>query len=135
MRSRMIRALAVLGLLALPGCASTEGNAGERPSARATGLTITVVEPAANSTVALPFEIRVTSNVGLGRVSTGKYHFHFWFDNNTADYNMVEDDHATITAAPTGPHTLHVMLAYPDHSPTGVEVAVPIEIAPGKAES
>lgn len=133
MRRHIFRLIVVIGLVAPTGCASPNSDAGERPASRATGLTLTVVSPTPGETVQVPFEIRVTSNVDLGRVSTGKYHFHFWFDNNTSDYNMIEANSGTVTSAPTGPHTLHVTLNYADHSATGVEVAVKINIAPAQS--
>jgi hypothetical protein len=129
MSHRVLRILAVVALVALGGCATKDTP--NTTASNVAGLTLSVVEPKDGQTVHLPFQIKVKSNEKLGRAATGVYHIHIWFDNNPADYNMIESDTGEITSATAGPHTLHVSLNYANHDPTGVETSVDINIANG----
>jgi len=126
MWSRFLRGFAVVALIVLTGCARSTDH--RTPQVSSGPMTLSIVSPKAGQTVYLPFEVKVKANVPLGNPATGEHHIHIWFDNNRGDYNMFGSDNAEITSASFGPHTVHVSLNNPDHTPTGIETSVEIEI-------
>lgn len=94
-------------------------------------MSVSVSEPTAGSTVALPFSVRVDSSVPLGATSTGRHHVHIWFDGNADNYRVVESDTTQITDLAAGQHTMHVSLRNANHSAAGAETEVSITVTGG----
>ena len=120
---------ALVGVLLLAGCNS-------QPSGPATGtgnngLSVSIVEPVRGALVQLPFQVKFTSSEELGTMSSGKHHVHVWFDDDTANYIMIESDSGKIEKAPAGSHTMHVSLRKADHSPAGAEAELMVTVAGG----
>lgn len=88
----------------------------------------------------MPFSVKVQSSVPLGPTESGLHHVHMWFDDDEADYLVVESDQGQITStdsdwfshkAPSlspGSHTVHVSLRNANHSPAGAETQVTVMI-------
>jgi hypothetical protein len=126
--NRLIHLLAAgLGVVLLAACGSSGAPAGSS-SASGAGMTVTVSEPAANSTVTVPFTVKVSSSVPLGPKESGAHHVHIWFDSDDANYKVVEAETTEITSLAGGAHTMHVSLRNADHSAAGVEVSVPLTV-------
>jgi hypothetical protein len=128
MGTRIIAVLAgVLMLAAACGDGGTAGSGG--------GMTLTIVEPAADSTVTTPFTVRVQSSVPLGPTSSGQHHIHVWFDGNEAQYQVVEADNVEIPSGALSPgqHVIHASLRNANHSAAGVEAEVTVTTTGGGA--
>jgi hypothetical protein len=112
----------------LAACSGTDSSAGGDGN-----LSISVVEPTSGAAVTVPFTVRLNSSVPLGPTESGKHHVHIWFDDNEAQYLIVESDTVQISNAPAGTHTMHVSLRNANHSPAGAEATTPVTIgdAPG----
>lgn len=130
----------VLGLTVLLAMMTTTSLAAcdEAQNADGAGQSLTVVEPVSGANVTLPLRVRLDSSVPLGPTESGEHHVHVWFDDNEADYLIVESDVTQVTTAPAGQHTMHVSLRNANHSAAGVEAAVPVTVgggAPAKPQS
>ncbi|MFB9179416.1 Ig-like domain-containing protein [Dactylosporangium sucinum] len=123
--ARLLPALVLLAPLALAACDSSDGAAG--------GPTVSVLSPADGAQVAAPFTVKVQASVPLGPSGSGAHHVHVYFDDNDADYTIVESDTGQIAKAPPGEHTLHVSLRNANHSPAGAEASIRVVVggAPG----
>lgn len=118
--------LAMMTTTSLTACGQAQdaGGAGD-------GQSLTVMEPVSGATVTLPFRVRLDSSVPLGPTESGKHHVHIWFDDNEADYLIVESDVTQVTTAPSGQHTMHVSLRNANHSAAGVEATIPVTVGGG----
>jgi hypothetical protein len=126
MRLKLALGAAAALMATLTACGGTANSAGGD-----SGLSVTVVEPVSGATVAVPFTVKVDSNVPLGPTESGKHHVHIWFDDNEAAYLVVESNTVQITDAPAGQHTMHVSLRSANHSPAGAEATTPVTIGGG----
>jgi hypothetical protein len=95
------------------------------------GMSIAVVEPAADAEVQVPFTVRVDSSTELGPEESGKHHVHIWFGDDEDNYVVVESDSTEITEAPSGEQTMHVSLRNANHSAAGVEATTKLNIGGG----
>lgn len=120
---RLAPAAAAVLMATITACSGSEGTAAE-----GSDLSLSIVEPASGATVAAPFNVKLESSSPLGPSESGKHHVHIWFDDNEADYVIVESDTVQITDAPAGQHTMHVSLRNANHSPAGKEVTTPLTI-------
>jgi hypothetical protein len=127
---RLAPGAAAVLLATLTACSGSEGTA-----ANGGDLSLSIVEPVSGATVAVPFSVKLESSVPLGPTESGRHHVHIWFDNNEAEYVIVESDSVQITDAPAGQHTMHVSLRNANHSPAGEEVTTPLTIGGGASAS
>lgn len=130
MRLKLALGAAAALMATLTACGGTDSSAGGD-----SGLSVTVVEPVSGAAVAVPFTVKVDSSVPLGPTESGKHHVHIWFDDNEADYLVVESDTVQITDTPAGQHTMHVSLRNANHSPAGAEATTPVTIGGGPGGS
>jgi hypothetical protein len=131
----------VLAPIALVACSNnaTEaaGNSG------GSDQKLSIVEPANDAKVKLPFTVKVKSAEELGATETGKHHVHLWLDDDSENYLVVESDTATVEPgmkatlsgkplglAP-GKHILHISLRNANHSAAGAETEIPIQLESG----
>ena len=130
MIGKHLRLLATAGALAatLAACGAEAPTAGDGDA-----FTVSVSEPAANATVAVPFTVTVASSVPLGTTESGLHHVHVWFDDNENDYQVVEAPSVTISDLTAGPHVVHVSLRNANHSAAGAETEVPITVGASAA--
>jgi hypothetical protein len=124
-------AAAIALTTALAGCGGDGAAAGKSGGA----MSVSVAEPAANATVAVPFTVAVTASVPLGKTESGKHHVHVWFDDNENDYQVVETPTVQITDLAPGNHVLHVSLRNSNHSPAGADTATPITVSGASGSS
>jgi hypothetical protein len=117
---------------ALAGCSGDDAGGSDGG-----GLSVSVTDPAADATVAVPFTVTVQASVPLGPEDSGKHHVHIWFDDNESEYRVVETPTTQITDLPSGPHIMHVSLRNANHSAAGAEtqVALTVSGAPGAPTS
>jgi hypothetical protein len=132
--TRFLRRLA-LGAAAVVLALLTACTGSETTATAGGDQSLTVVAPVSGATVAVPFDVRLESSVPLGPEESGKHHVHIWFDDNEADYMVVESDSVRITDAPSGQHTMHVSLRNANHSPAGEEVTTQVTIGTGAPAS
>lgn len=122
-------ALAV-AVAAVTACGGTDNATGGGDD-----LSIAVVQPVSEASVAAPFPVKLDSSVPLGPSESGKHHAHIWFDGNDADYLVVESDTTQVAKVAPGAHTMHVSLRNANHSPAGPEASIPITVTGGGAPS
>ena len=133
---------ALLAPVALVACGNNENNVTSGDSG-AGDAKLSILSPAKDATVTLPFTVKVKSAESLGPTDSGKHHVHVWLDNDSENYLVVESDTATVSAgmkatlsgkplglAP-GKHVLHVSLRNANHSAAGAEAEVPIDLGSG----
>jgi hypothetical protein len=120
-------ATAVLAFAAatLTACGQDDGSGG---AGQQGGLSVSVVEPAAGAAVSVPFTVRVAASVPLGPTESGRHHVHIWFDDNDADYLVVESETVQITDVAAGSHTMHVSLRNANHSAAGAETQTTVMV-------
>ena len=143
---RRLRAAAavatVLAPVALVACGNNENNVTSGDSG-AGDAQLSILEPAKDATVTLPFTVKVKSAEPLGPTESGKHHVHVWLDSDSENYLVVESDSTTVSAgmkatlsgkplglAP-GKHVIHVSLRNANHSAAGAEAEIPIELGSG----
>lgn len=118
-------ALAAIATVALSGACSAGGDdSSGKP-------TLTISEPAAGTSVTVPFTVRFASSEKLGATSTGLHHVHLYFDDHSDQYLIVESDSVQVTDAPAGQHVLHLSLRNANHSPAGAETQMAITVSGG----
>jgi hypothetical protein len=133
-RLRALAAAVTLVLPALAACDSTGSPSGSGAGGGG-GVTLSVVEPAQNSTMSTPFQLKVATSVSLGTTETGRHHIHVWFDGNEDKYQILYSDTGQIRDVPAGSHTMIVSLRNANHSDAGPRVDVPITVGAGGAPS
>src|SRR5262245_27760825 len=126
MRKFSAIAAAAIATVALSGACSNGASGSDSSDA-----TLTINQPAAGSTVTVPFTVQFASSEQLGGTSTGLHHVHLYFDNNTNDYVIVEGTTVQVTKAPTGQHMLHLSLRNANHSAAGTETQIALTINGG----
>jgi hypothetical protein len=141
-RSRVRIAFAAAALLLAPTVLVACGEDGD---AAASSMTVSVVEPARDAKIGLPFTVKIDAGVPLGPTESGKHHVHLWFDDNANDYLVVESETAEVKGGltatlsgkpmplPPGEHVIHVSLRNANHSPAGADTEIPVQIAAGGA--
>lgn len=95
------------------------------------GATISIATPTAGAEVAVPFDVRLDSNVPLGTPDTGNHHAHLYFDTGTdaADYDIVYGTSWQVTRPLSpGKHTIIAALANPDHSLAGPTQTITVTV-------
>lgn len=117
---------AVLALLAvtMPAACTQEASGGSAP-------TLSVSEPGSNSSVIVPFTLKVDTNVRLGDPASGDYHVHAYFDDKVNEYIVMTGKSTQVMKAPAGEHVLHLSLRNANHSAAGVETSVTLNIGSG----
>lgn len=101
-------------------------------------LSIAFVNPTDGAEVEPGFELQVESNVPLDAPETGERHVHFYYDTdiNSADYQIVYGDSATIDRELTpGEHTIIASLRNADHSDAGPMDEITVTVGEGEASS
>jgi len=128
---RIRAAAAAAALLLFPALLAACGNDGDY--AGAGGMSVSIVEPAKDATVSVPFTVKVDASVPLGATETGQHHVHLWFDDNKDDYLVVESETTEVTDLPQGEHTLHISLRNANHSSAGAEAEIRVRVGTGSA--
>jgi hypothetical protein len=91
---------------------------------------IEITSPADGDTVEGTFDVTFASNEDLGPTDTGLHHVHLFFDGSE-DYEVVESDSYTVDELDEGEHTIKAALANADHSLTGDETEITVDVGGG----
>ena len=104
---------------------SSDSSSGDGSSSQA----IEITSPADGADVeGSGFEVDFASNEDLGPTDTGKHHVHVFFDGSD-DYEVVESDSYTVDEPlDAGEHTIKAALANADHSLTGDEAEITVNV-------
>jgi hypothetical protein len=131
-RTGRVAAVAALAAATLVACGQDGGSGAGGGTGDSGGeLKVSVVEPAKDANVSVPFTLKVQSSVPLGTTASGKHHVHVWFDSNDADYMVVESDSVQVTNLSAGAHVLHVSLRNANHSAAGAETQSTVMVGGG----
>jgi hypothetical protein len=142
-RIRRLRVGAAVATLLAPVVLVACGNNETSTGGGGDSSKLSVVEPAKDAKVSLPFTVKVKSADPLGPTDSGKHHVHVWLDNDSENYLVVESDTATVspgmkatlTGKPLpltpGKHIVHVSLRNANHSAAGADTEVPIDLGGG----
>ena len=127
LRTRSIR-LAVGIVVTTLAIAATACNKGS--SAASGSPTLKIVSPADGASVTEPFALKVSSSVALGAPSTGDDHVHLCFDGANCDteYKLVYGNTFTVNGLSKGKHTIEASLRNADHSDTGVNTSITVDV-------
>jgi hypothetical protein len=92
--------------------------------------TLQIVSPAGGASVTEPFVLKVSSSVPLGAPSTGDHHVHLCFDGASCDteYKLVYGNSFTVNGLSKGKHTIEASLRNADHSDTGVNTTITVDV-------
>ena len=141
--TRRLRVGAALATLLAPIALVACSNAASGDASGSGSSSLSIMEPAKDAHVKLPFTVKVKSAEPLGPTDSGKHHVHVWLDNDSENYLVVESDTATVqpgmkatlTGKPLGltpgKHVLHVSLRNANHSAAGADTEIPIELDSG----
>lgn len=89
---------------------------------------IEITSPADGADVEDGFEVDFASSEDLGATDTGKHHVHLFFDGSD-DYEVVETpSYAVDEPLDPGEHTIKAALANADHSLTGDETEITVNV-------
>ncbi|HMG42422.1 MAG TPA: hypothetical protein VK611_13875 [Acidimicrobiales bacterium] len=91
---------------------------------------IEITSPADGDAVDGTFDVDFASSEDLGPTDTGKHHVHLFFDGSD-DYEVVETPSYTVDELDAGEHTIKAALANADHSLTGDETEITVEVGSG----
>jgi hypothetical protein len=129
-----IAGMAALAALAT-GCAgangdtsTTESESGAAGSSGSEALTITSPEDGAE--VTSPFTLEFDAG-DIGPEETGKDHVHIFVDGEESDYTVVTENTFEIEGLSAGEHTINVTKQHADHSPTGDEAEITVDVTEG----
>jgi len=117
--------------------ASTSGDSSDSSadSGASTGSEpIEITSPSDGDQVGGAFDVAFASSEDLGPTDTGKHHVHLFFDGSD-DYEVVETESFTVDTLDEGEHTIKAALANADHSLTGDETEITVEVGSGGAGS
>jgi hypothetical protein len=91
---------------------------------------IEITSPADGDAVDGTFDVDFASSEDLGPTDTGKHHVHLFFDGSD-DYEVVESESYTVDELDEGEHTIKAALANADHSLTGDETEITVDVGSG----
>lgn len=128
-----------LALVAVAGCgddsAGAEGGGSAGDGSAGGAQEVTITEPADGASVEVPFTLSLNSSVELGTTESGKNHVHLYFDGDDSKYEVIEADSMEITedspaveGLEPGEHELNISLRNADHSPTGFETSIMVDV-------
>ena len=120
-------AVAVLAAGLLAGCGDQSSSGGSSSGSDSPSVSIT--SPKEGDTVGSDFMVKWDSNVSLGDPDTGKHHIHIFVDGATSDYTVVGGSEYEVKGLSPGKHTVDVTLQNADHSPTGAEDEVDVNVS------
>ena len=120
-------AVAVLAAGLLAGCGDQSSSGGSSSGSDSPSVSIT--SPNEADTVGTDFMVKWDSNVSLGDPDTGKHHIHIFVDGATSDYTVVGGSEYEVKGLSPGKHTVDVTLQNADHSPTGAEDQVDVNVS------
>jgi hypothetical protein len=117
------KASVALLLVGATACANNSGASSGSPR-------ISVTSPNDGATVQSPVRLQLSvTGAEIGPPDTGKMHFHVHIDDSD-QYSVVTATTATLPV-PAGEHTLHVVLAQPNHDETDTSTSVTITVSGG----
>jgi hypothetical protein len=133
MKSRTLRGLVAVAVLAATACGAEQADAGTAAS----GTALSIASPARGDTLTLPFTVQLDSSVPLAAPETGENHVHIFFDGDDSEYVLAYGTSVEVTELPAnvlpGPHVLNASLRNADHSAAGVETQVEVVVGTGGA--
>jgi hypothetical protein len=91
---------------------------------------ITIMSPKDGASVTSPFTLKFDAG-DIGPTDSGKDHVHIFVDDEETDYTVVTENTFQIEGLVEGEHTLHVTKQHADHSPTGAEAEVKVNVTGG----
>lgn len=140
LRGAKLVAGAALTVLLAAGCGGGGsggggGYGGGGGDAGAGGKTLEITTPADGDEVDVPFTVELDSSEELGPTDSGAHHVHVFFDDDDAEYLVVEGESVEVADLPEGEHVVNASLRNADHSPAGVETEVAVTVGTGGAGS
>jgi hypothetical protein len=115
----------VAASLAIVATACSNGS-----SAASGNPTLQIVSPADGASITEPFALKVSSSVPLGAPSTGEHHVHLCFDGASCDteYKLVYGNRFIVNGLSKGKHTIEASLRNADHSDTGINTMITVDV-------
>lgn len=115
----------------LAGCGGTDQPTTEAAEdAGGSGEAITILSPEDGASVEAPFTLKFDAG-DIGPEETGKDHVHVFTDGEESDYTVVTENSFRIDGLSEGEHTITVTKQHADHSPTGDEAEITVDVTGG----
>jgi hypothetical protein len=118
----------------LSACGSGSGDV-STGAKKGGGEKVTIISPAAGSSVQMPFMLKWDSTVPLGTTDSGKDHVHVYVDGKTNDYSVVGGTQFQVKNLTPGEHKVEISLQHADHSPVGSKSAITFTVGGGASSS
>ncbi|MEQ7124242.1 Ig-like domain-containing protein [Actinopolymorpha sp. B11F2] len=129
----MFAGMAAVAVL-VAGCAGSDSGTSTTESESAGGGSgseaLTITSPEDGAEVTSPFTLEFDAG-DIGPEETGKDHVHIFVDGEESDYTVVTENTFEIEGLPAGEHTVTLTKQHADHSPTGDESEITVEVTEG----
>jgi hypothetical protein len=135
-RSGVIFAAAAATAVLVAGCGSSSGDTSTTESDTASSggsggsEQITVTSPEDGAEVTMPLTLKFDAG-DIGPEETGKDHVHIFVDGEESDYTVVTENTFEIEGLSEGEHTINITKQHADHSPTGDETEITVDVTGG----
>lgn len=129
----MIAAVAAAAVL-LAGCSGSGDAATTTGSGDSKADGITISAPKDGASVSVPFTLEFDAG-DIGPTETGKDHVHIFTDGDESDYTVVGENKFQIKGLSEGKHTINITKQHADHSPTGSEAEITVNVTGGDTSS
>ncbi|HEY8455847.1 MAG TPA: hypothetical protein VIL34_09650 [Actinopolymorphaceae bacterium] len=129
----LLGSLAALAVLTA-ACAGTDTTTDTTSDAASSQEGITVMSPKDGASVSVPFTLRFDAG-DIGPEETGKDHVHVFVDGQENDYQVVTENQFKIDGLSEGEHTITITKQHADHSPTGEEAELTVNVTNGSVDT
>lgn len=116
----VLGAMAAVAMLAA-SCSGADGSESEA---------ITITSPEDGASVGQSFTLKFDAG-DIGETDTGKDHVHVYVDGEESDYEVVTKSSYVVKGLSNGEHTITVTKQHADHSPTGDEAELTVDVSGG----